>query len=456
MSNNITQSNINRELLEGTIGWFFKRFRICSVLKAVNAYKAKGVSPVEIFQYLVTLVFSNRTMYMDMIASHGANFAKDTVYRFMNEPRINWLRFTTLLASRIIKKSIAPLTSDERVNVLIADDSTYERGRSLKVELLATTYDHVKQKYSRGFRLLTLGWSDGNTFIPVNGVLLSSANKKNRINEAVAFDKRTLGYKRRVIATQKAPCVLLELLRLAKKAAIPAKYVLFDSWFTSQSMLIAIKSLGYDVIGMVKKTPKSLFRYKGEKMTIEAIYKRNKKRPGKSKYLLSVTVDVEKDDQSIPAKLVYVRNKGRKGEYLVLICTDMELCEDEIKRIYGKRWDIELSFKVFKSKLKLTTECHSLSYDALTAHAAIVFTRYMILALGSRESNDGRSIGALFINVADEMADITLMEALALLLQLFTPTLKEYTALSEERVSSLLDKFIDTLPEVLKKPLQAA
>lgn len=49
---------------------------------------------------------------------------------------------------------------------------------------------------------------------------------------------------------------MLSLLETAKKAVIPTKYVLFDSWFSSPSTLHAVKEIGYDVIGMVKKTPK--------------------------------------------------------------------------------------------------------------------------------------------------------------------------------------------------------
>ena len=52
---------------------------------------------------------------------------------------------------------------------------------------------------------------------------------------------------------------MLELLRQAKCAAIPAKYVLFDSWFSSPSSIHAVKEIGYDIIAMVKKTPKMFF-----------------------------------------------------------------------------------------------------------------------------------------------------------------------------------------------------
>ena len=86
-------------------------------------------------------------------------------------------------------------------------------------------------------------------------------------------------------------------------------------------------------------------------------------------------------DNPIPAKIVCVRNKANRKDWLAFICTDTTLSEEEIIRIYGKRWQIEVFFKTCKSMLNLIGECHSLSYDALTAHVAIVFTRYMLLAM---------------------------------------------------------------------------
>lgn len=140
---------------------------------------------------------------------------------------------------------------------------------------------------------------------------------------------------------------------------------------------------------------------------LPAIYKQNKKRRGRSRYLLSVIVEVIKDGKTIPAKVVYVRNKNKRNEYLCLISTDITLDEDEIISIYGKRWDIEVFFKFCKSYLKLSKECNSLSYDAMTAHVAIVFTRYRMLSIENRESQDERSLGELFLYFSDEMSDIT-------------------------------------------------
>ncbi len=128
------------------------------------------------------------------------------------------------------------------------------------------------------------------------------------------------------------------------------------------------------ILGMVKKTPKMFFRYNGKDMPLTSIYNKNRKRRGRSKYLLSVMVDVVKDGEAIPAKASYVRNKNKRKEYLCLILTDVDLDENEIIRIYGERWDIKVFFKVCKSYLNLSKECRSISYDAMTAHTAVIFT----------------------------------------------------------------------------------
>ena len=230
MYKSITQDYQNDKQISASIKKFFTRFHISSALKASNAYKQKGIPVIEVFQYLFLLIFSNRSMYMSLITGRDdPSFAKDTVYRFMKMLQINWIRFTTVLAARIIRNAVIPLDSKERVNVLTIDDSMFERNRSKKVELLAKVYDHANHAYKFGFRMLALGWSDGSTFFPANSVLLSSENKKSRINEARAVDKRTSGYKRRRLSMEKGTVAMLVLLKEAKKAAIPTRYVLFDS-----------------------------------------------------------------------------------------------------------------------------------------------------------------------------------------------------------------------------------
>jgi len=81
--------------------------------------------------------------------------------------------------------------------------------------------------------------------------------------------------------------------------------------------------------------------------------------------------------------------------------------EEEIIRVYGKRWQVEVFFKTCKSYLQLVSECHSRSFDALTAHIAIVFTRYLMIAMEQRRCEDDRTLGEIFFFFTDELADIT-------------------------------------------------
>jgi len=202
---------------------FFKEHKIGQALKLSNFFKQKGFPCKDLLQFLVTLVFMGKNLwrYLDTDAGN-APFQKDAVYRFLNNCSYNWRKFLLLHSSKIIQNLIVPLTDEKRVNVFIIDDSLYSRSRSKAVELLARVYDHVEHKYVRGFRMLTLGWSDGNTFLPLAFSLLSSEKETNRLQGMNAMDKRTNGYKRRKEAIRKSTEVLLDLLKQAKAYMVPA------------------------------------------------------------------------------------------------------------------------------------------------------------------------------------------------------------------------------------------
>ena len=131
----------------------------------------------------------------------------------------------------------------------------------------------------------------------------------------------------------------------------------------------------------------------------------------------------------------------------------MTITEDEVIRIYGKRWDIEVFFKVCKSYLRLSKECNSLSYDAMTAHAAIIFARYMMLAVESRNITDKRTLGEIFYLISDELSDITIFESFQILIQLFFNALADFKLASSEQTDNFLEAFLMALPKALKEKL---
>jgi hypothetical protein len=74
-----------------------------------------------------------------------------------------------------------------------------------------------------------------------------------------------------------------------------------------------------------------------------------------------------------------------------------------------------------------------------------------MLAVVARRNADPRTFGELFFTMYDEIQDMTLMEALALLLELFKSTMKQVLVLSEEKVKELLSHFVNSLPAWLKE-----
>lgn len=433
---------------------FFNRFHLGKLLKMCNASKEKGIPTSTVFSFLIGMIFSERNLY-NLIKNEPEKvpFGKDVVYRFLNSMHINWERFLFAVATAVLPE-IQKLTSEERKNVLIIDDSPYSRNRSKKVELLSKCYDHVTHKYYKGFALLTLGWSDGQTFLPLKFSLVGSKVEKNRYEESHVSDKRTLAYKRRQSALTEKPALLLRMLKDVKGTAAQAQYVLFDSWFSTPSAIVNIKQLGYDVVARLKKLNTFQYLYSGEKLPISKIYSQNRKRRGMSKYLLSVMVEVSnKENETVAAKIVYIRDRNNSKKWIALITTDCSLSEEEVIELYGKRWEIEPFFKMSKSYLHLSKEFQSRSYDAMTAHTTVVFVRYILLALENRENKDERSICDIFFVLCKELDDISFNYAFELIQSTMIQSAISYLNLREEQIEDFLKYFIAHLPAYIKDKL---
>ncbi|GER67525.1 hypothetical protein BpJC7_32210 [Weizmannia acidilactici] len=213
--------------------------------------------------------------------------------------------------------------------------------------------------------MLTLGWTDSFSFIPVDFALMNSAKKENRKQEINPnLDKRTSGYKRRLEAIESKLTVVSKLLDHALEKGIIADYVLMDTWFTQAPLIQEITSKGLYVIGMVKQLNQR-YLLNGQKLTLDQLYQKAKPHMDKKEILCSVHVSL---DNGIPTKILFVRNRNKRSEWLAILSTDTTLSNEEIVRIYGMRWDIEVS----KSLLNLGKEFQGRSYDMLISHTTIV------------------------------------------------------------------------------------
>lgn len=442
----------------GAVRQFFVEHKICKALHKSNFTKQKGFPCQELLQFLVTLVFTGKNLWRYLQSDTGnASFKKCSIYRFLNDCHYNWRRFLLLVSSEIIRSRIVPLTDQERVNVFIIDDSLFNRSRSKSVELLARVRDHVEHKYVRGFRMLTLGWSDGNTFIPLAFSLLSSEKESNRlVGMSDSIDKRTNGYQRRREAVSKSTDMLMELLRQAIDYLVPASFLLFDSWFAYPGVIRKVwEQHQLHTVCMLKSMRTIYYDYEGQKLTLSKLYATVRKKRGRAKILASIVVGIGQleSGEQLPARIVFVRNKRQRKKWLALLSTDIDLPDEEVVRIYGKRWNIEVFFKMSKSYLRLAKEFQTRSYDSMVAHTTIVFIRYIMLALESRNGQDPRTIGNLFYICCDELQDISMADALQRLLSLLEHFLQERLQLAEAEIRQLIDYLIDSLPSFFKDRL---
>lgn len=415
------------------INRFFQQFTIGSLAHRCGFSKAKGTPPSVLLSCLFSLPFHRLNLYRYFVTQDCHAFGKDAVYEFMRSSRHSWRRLLLLLAARACAM-LEELTSEERESVLILDDSTLQRPRSKKVELLARVFDHTQNGFLKGHRLLSLCWSDGATLMPLDFALLSSAKEKNRYQGVTKqLDSRTCGAKRRKEAVCKATELIGPMLKRALAAGVQAKYLLMDSWFGMPAIISQARE-HIHVICMVKRTPKVHYGFEGKRLSADAIYRRLRKRRGRAKVLASALVTMN-DNQ--PARIVFVRNK-HKRDWLALLSTDTGLVEAEVVRIYGKRWDIEVFFRTAKQHLELEKGCQARDFDALIAHTTIVMLRYIFLALEQRRHDDPRTLGLLFHACCEEVRDLEYVEALQRILTLTMLHLQENKQVAEELAEAIL------------------
>ena len=444
-SNEISyDEQVQEQLLSGSIQNFFREYQVGTLLHRCGIRKCRGISPVIVLHCLFGLSFLGDNIFRHMVIKARQPFGKDVLYDFLRSERFNWRRLLLQLAARAVS-FIDGLTGRNRQKVLIIDDSVIERPRSKKVELLSKVYDHANGKFVKGFRMLTVGWSDGVSFLPMDFVMLSSQKKSNRFQDITKeISKKSCGYIRRKESLAKSTDLLEPMVKRILSQGIRAGYILMDSWFGMPSIISRLHK-HLPVICMVKNTPKIHYGFCGMHLPLKAIYGLVCKKPGKAKLLASTLVTL---NDSLPAKLVFVRNRN-SNDWLALLSTDTELPDEKVVELYGKRWDIEVFFKTTKQHLNLENGIQARDFDSIIAHTTIVMMRYVFLALLKRRQDDPRTLGLLFYRCCQELEDLTFIEALRRVQTLLTDTLKHVGWWGKELFSLASDIVVKSIIHLL-------
>lgn len=371
--------------------------------KRINFKRHSTIPLTAVITWLFEAIFSRRSLYR---AQPSRWFSSRTARNILNDGRINWQKLLCLIAIKMIL-ILTPFIDQRRRLALIVDDTLIERAYSTKTELLAKIYDHDQHRYSTGYRNLTIGWSDGNTFLPVNCALMSTRKKTNLVGSKSSItDQRTIAGQRRSQAQRKMNEVVLELISQALRLGVTAKYVLFDSWYSSPQMFWHLKELGLESVAILKRSSKVYYRYRGRNYSIKALYQRllNSKRPAGQSYLYSSIVEANFQGQVFPVKIVFVAKN--------------------------------------KSQIQ--------SYDGQVAQITVTAMTYILLAWQERLNKDDRTLGDLFYLMNDSLPEIKFIEALVYLLKIFqsqeagfiSQTINQFLAYLPHNVQNILQKVV--------------
>ncbi|MGC9332478.1 MAG: IS4 family transposase [Bacteroidales bacterium] len=397
-------------------------FSFSSACKSLNPLKKRGYSFETVFSCLITLPFLGVKSVNAFAGSALANHIKarkDVFYRLKNSSNICWRLILWMFSMKFIKLVKEKSTSiDGTPKCLIIDDSMLEKtGRYM--EKVSRMFDHVSKRFLLGFKLLTMGYWDGITFIPLD----FSLHREKGTNANKPFGLKKKEYKKQYrkirgngsyndIRAKEADMSKIEsALKMfwhAISQGLKVDYILMDSWFTCDAFIKAVKRVKKQTVHLIGmyKTPKTKFDYMGEKLTHSQI--RNKlgkaKRCRKLK-LYYKEASVCYNDVDIK---IYFSRKGTNGKWRVFITTDTELSFIRMIEIYQIRWTIEVFFKESKQLLGLG-RCQSNDFDAQIADITITMIQHILLTLKYRfETYESK--GALFDQVKEDIIQYRLDE----------------------------------------------
>lgn len=434
---------------------------------------ARETSPLDMIKGLIQSAFIAPTISRAFASGETAPLmpsGRSAAYGFLAKPAGSWNSLLMNVGAAAAKWAFK---ADKENNCcLVFDDSVLQHSGARAMELCTWTHDHNLGCSVKGHDCLQAGWTDGTSFFSLGARLIASneeekqakpdgkakdekasggkdakagvgdgtAKKKKRhpqhacpAAKSKACDGRTSGAAIRRDARRSKFDLAFEWAARAVKMDVPLRHVLADSWFTSEGFLKDMKTLGLDVIGMLKMGNAWYYRngrggsccwcghlaeharaFASRRARRKNARIRNDSIIG-SEILLRKAAD-EEMDEGIEIKVAYVR-AWHSDEILAIGSTDLPLSAERILQLCDRRWRIEVNFKNQKQLLGLG-KSRSTDFDSLSAEASLACLREVFLEIMRRGCDDLRTIGGLFCKCSEAVRDRSVAEAVDTLVRM--------------------------------------
>lgn len=159
---------------ENNIDSFFSQIEITTITQNLSIKNTSLHAPLTILLNIFVIPFIGKNIYQRIFIYPKSDVGKDGTYEFMRSSNFYWRRFL-LKPTFGVHEFLYGLTTKNHECVLVFDDSTIERLRSKKFDLLTKVHDHTTGRVHKGIKLLTPAWSDGSIYLPLDFALRSSA-----------------------------------------------------------------------------------------------------------------------------------------------------------------------------------------------------------------------------------------------------------------------------------------
>jgi DDE superfamily endonuclease len=242
--------------------------------------------------------------------------------------------------SRDLWQEVKPTVSqiEDEDGVLIFDDTIEEKAWTDENELMCWHYDHCSGRNVRGINLLNALYHCNGTSIPVAFELVKKPFQY--------CDLKTRRIKRKSEVTKNE--MMRQMIETCIGNALKFRFVLMDSWFSSEENFEFIASKGKHFIAALKDNRLVALTEEDKKM---------KRFVRVDEFEFPEKTAVQGWLKGYATAVLLVRqvfkNKDGSTGILHLVCSDLTCDYDAITTTYQRRWQVEVFHKSLKSNANL-------------------------------------------------------------------------------------------------------
>lgn len=419
----------------------FGKFGLGRVLRRLSLEKRQGVPAVTLIIALCLFRLHGKTIHsIYRNQFYGLlGTGKNCYYRLMSRAPMDWRRLMNYMVVRfvcILRRQKAEC--DGRDACLIIDDTTIEK-TGVHMENISRVHDHVSGRCVLGFKVLLCAFFDGISTLPFDFSIHREEGRKKDCGLTESQRRGRFSLRRRKgnpDHERAEECgmpkteVAMRMIARAAECGLNARYVLCDSWFTSEAIMRFVRGLrggAMHLVGLAKMDgTRYLVRGKWHRASeLVALYERTESRLCRKYKCRYIQMSGTRGGQDVR---IYLVRYGRNQSWNAMLSTDTSMSFVRAFELYQIRWNIEVLNKETKQYLGLG-KCQARDFNAQIADATLCYMTYTVMALDKRFS-EYQTMGELFAAKEGDLYALTLWQRVLGCIKRLLDVLAEVVGLS--------------------------